>query len=136
MKRTLIALDIDYKLYVNNFKELLPIEMRLEIKEAINNSIIINDSFNSDLNSLKIGLNVLNQQTKERKSLVLTDILQSNLTDNELYQKVADLVNPYQFTEIVLIGENISKYKDLFQSYVRSYKTTDDFLNHFKTQNV
>ena len=133
---TLIALDIDYKLYVNNFKELLPIEMRLEIKEAINNSIIINDSFNSDLNSLKIGLNVLNQQTKERKSLVLTDILQSNLTDNELYQKVADLVNPYQFTEIVLIGENISKYKDLFQSYVRSYKTTDDFLNHFKTQNV
>ncbi len=133
---TLIALNIDYKNYLNNFKELLPIEMRLEIKEAINNSIIINDSFNSDLNSLKIGLNVLNQQTKERKSLVLTDILQSNLSDDQLYQQAADLVNPYQFTEIVLIGENISKYKFLFHSYVRSYKTTDEFLTHFKTQNV
>lgn len=133
---TLIGLNIDYKQYKSNFSELLPIEMRLEIKEAINNSIIINDSFNSDLNSLKIGLNVLNQQKKARKTLVLTDILQSNLSDQELYQQTADLVNPYHFTEIVLIGDKISNYKDLFQSYVRSYKSTDEFLEQFKTQNV
>ena len=133
---TLIALNIDYKQYTTNFNELLPIEMRLEIKEAINNSIIINDSFNSDLNSLKIGLNVLNQQPKDRKTLVLTDILQSQLSDEELYQQTADLVNPYHFTEIVLIGNKISEYKDLFSSYVRSYKSTDEFLEQFKTQNV
>jgi len=133
---TLIALNIDYKQFKSNFSALLPIEMRLEIKEAINNSIIINDSFNSDLNSLKIGLNVLNLQPKERKTLVLTDILQSNLSDEELYQQTADLVNPYQFTEIVLIGKKISQFKELFTSYVRSYKSTDEFLTHFKTQNV
>lgn len=133
---TLIALNVDYKEYVNGFAKLLPIEMRLEIKEAINNSVLINDSFNSDLNSLKIGLNVLNQQAKERKTLVLTDILQSNLPDNELYQQTADLVNPYQFTEIVLIGNKISKHKSLFQSYVRSYTSTEEFLAHFKSQNV
>ncbi|QTV06681.1 bifunctional UDP-N-acetylmuramoyl-tripeptide:D-alanyl-D-alanine ligase/alanine racemase [Faecalibacter bovis] len=133
---TLIGLNIDYKQYKNNFSELLPIEMRLEIKEAINNSIFINDTFNSDLNSLKIGLNVLNQQKKTRKTLVLTDILQSNLSDEDLYKQAADLVNPYQFTEIVLIGDKISNYKDLFQSYVRSYKSTDDFLKQFKIQNV
>lgn len=133
---TLIGLNIDYKEFKDNFRELLPIEMRLEIKEAINNSILINDTFNSDLNSLKIGLNVLNQQKKDRKTLVLTDILQSNLSDQELYHSTADLVNPYQFTEIVLIGEKISKFKALFHSYVRSYKTTDEFLEQFKTQNV
>ena len=133
---TLIALNIDYKEFKNKFSELLPIEMRLEIKEAINNSILINDTFNSDLNSLKIGLNVLNQQKKDRKTLVLSDILQSNLLDQELYQQTADLVNPYHFTEIVLIGEKISNYKDLFQSYVRSFKSTNEFLEQFKTQNV
>ena len=133
---TLIGLNIDYKLFKSNFKELLPIEMRLEIKEAINNSIIINDTFNSDLNSLKIGLNVLNQQKKDRKTLVLTDILQSNLSDEELYIQTAHLVNPYQFTEVVLIGDKISKFKELFSSYVRSYKSTDEFLEQFKTQNV
>ena len=133
---TLISLNIDYKLFKEEFNQLLPIEMRLEIKEAINNSILINDTFNSDLNSLKIGLNVLNQQPKEKKSLVLTDILQSNLSDEELYQQTADLVNPYHFDEIVLIGEKISQFKHLFQSYVRSYNSTEEFLEQFKHQNV
>lgn len=133
---TLISLNIDYKLFKEEFNQLLPIEMRLEIKEAINNSILINDTFNSDLNSLKIGLNVLNQQPKEKKSLVLTDILQSNLSDEELYHQTADLVNPYHFDEIVLIGEKISQFKHLFQSYVRSYNSTEEFLEQFKHQNV
>lgn len=133
---TLISLNIDYKQLKNEFSQLLPIEMRLEIKEAINNSILINDTFNSDLNSLKIGLNVLNQQPRDKKSLVLTDILQSNLTDEELYQQTSDLVNSYHFDEIVLIGEKISQFKHLFQSYVRSFNSTEEFLQQFKHQNV
>ena len=133
---TLISLNIDYKQLKNEFSQLLPIEMRLEIKEAINNSILINDTFNSDLNSLKIGLNVLNQQPRDKKSLVLTDILQSNLTDEELYQQTSDLVNSYHFNEIVLIGEKISQFKHLFQSYVRSFNSTEEFLQQFKHQNV
>ena len=133
---TLISLSIDYKQLKNEFSQLLPIEMRLEIKEAINNSILINDTFNSDLNSLKIGLNVLNQQPRDKKSLVLTDILQSNLTDEELYQQTSDLVNSYHFNEIVLIGEKISQFKHLFQSYVRSFNSTEEFLQQFKHQNV
>ena len=133
---TLISLNTDYKQLKNEFSQLLPIEMRLEIKEAINNSILINDTFNSDLNSLKIGLNVLNQQPRDKKSLVLTDILQSNLTDEELYQQTSDLVNSYHFDEIVLIGEKISQFKHLFQSYVRSFNSTEEFLQQFKHQNV
>lgn len=133
---TLISLNIDYKQLKNEFNQLLPIEMRLEIKEAINHSILINDTFNSDLNSLKIGLNVLNQQPRDKKSLVLTDILQSNLSDNDLYQQAADLVNPYHFDEIVLIGEKISQFKHLFESYVRSFNSTEEFLEQFKHQNV
>ena len=133
---TLIALNIDYKQLKNEFQHLLPIEMRLEIREAINHSILINDAFNSDLNSLKIGLNVLNQQPRDKKSLVLTDILQSNLSDLELYQQAADLVNLYHFDEIVLIGETITEYKNLFQSYVRSFSSTEEFLEQFKHQNV
>lgn len=133
---TLIALNIDYKQIKNEFQHLLPIEMRLEIREAINNSILINDTFNSDLNSLKIGLNVLNQQPRDKKSLVLTDILQSNLSNKELYQQTADLVNLYHFDEIVLIGDTITEFKNLFQSYVRSFSSTEEFLEQFKHQNV
>ena len=122
--------------YKSKFEKLLPIEMRLEIKEAINNSILINDAFNSDLISLKNALDTLAQQSRERKVLVLTDILQSKLADKELYQKTAELVNPYHFTEIVLIGEKISAYKKLFKSYVRAFSSTDDFLRHIQHENI
>lgn len=133
---TLIALSIDYESIISEFNGLIPIEMRLEIKEAINDSILINDSFNSDLNSLKIGLDVLNQQSRERKSLILTDILQSNLKDDLLYEEVARLVNPYHFTEVVLIGEKIATYKHLFETNVRAFKTTDDYLAQFNTRQI
>lgn len=68
--------------------------------------------------------------------MVLTDILQSNLSDHDLYQQAADLVNPYHFDEIVLIGEKISQFKHLFESYVRSFNSTEEFLEQFKHQNV
>lgn len=133
---TIVALNIDYTQVKEDFSQLIPIEMRLEIKEAINNSILINDSFNSDLNSLKIGLDVLNQQSRERKSLILTDILQSNLPDDILYKEVAHLVNPYHFTELVLIGEKISNYIHLFHSNVRAFKTTNDYLIQLSSQQI
>ncbi len=43
-------------------KEIDPVAMRLELKKGINNCTIINDSYNSDLVSLSIALDFLNQQ--------------------------------------------------------------------------
>lgn len=133
---SIISLDLNLKDYITKFSTLHPIEMRLEIKEGINNSIIINDAFNSDLLSLKNALDTLAQQARERKVLVLTDILQSQLNKEELYGLTSELVNSYQFTEIILIGENISNFKNLFTSYVRAYHSTEEFLEHLKHENV
>ncbi|WP_068596673.1 bifunctional UDP-N-acetylmuramoyl-tripeptide:D-alanyl-D-alanine ligase/alanine racemase [Vaginella massiliensis] len=133
---TIISLNLNLENYIARFGELLPIEMRLEIKEGVNNSIIINDSFNSDLVSLKNALDTLAQQARERKVLVLTDILQSQLNDDELYNLTANLVNSYHFAEIVLIGEKISNYQNLFKSYVRAYATTADFIAQLRQENV
>ncbi|MFO7977472.1 MAG: Mur ligase family protein, partial [Bacteroidales bacterium] len=58
--------------------QLQPVAMRLEMKEGINNCLIINDSYNSDLNSLSIALDFMNAQSRYTKStLILSDILQS-----------------------------------------------------------
>lgn len=116
--------------------ELLPIEMRLEIKEGIRNSLIINDSFNSDLASVKVALDVLAQQSLPRKSLVLTDVLQSNLNKDELYKEVSELVNAYPVDDLILIGKEISKYRKLFKKDTRVYNSTDDFLKVINLQNV
>jgi len=133
---TIAGLNLDLKKYLTQTQSLLPIEMRLEIKEAIRDSIIINDAFNSDLHSVKVALDVLAQQSFSRKSLVLTDVLQSNLNKDELYKKVSDLVNSYQIDDLVLIGEFIPKYKNLFKTKARTFENTDEFLKELSVKNV
>lgn len=133
---TMVALHLDVSRYLPATKNLLPIEMRLEIKEAIRNSVLINDTFNSDLHSVKVALDVLAQQPFPRKCLVLTDVLQSNLNKDELYKKVAELVNSYQIDDLVLIGEFIPKYKKWFKTEARTYESTDHFLKTLSVQNV
>lgn len=133
---TLLSLGLNLENYLEKCKNLLPIEMRLEIKEAIRDSILINDTFNSDLHSVKVALDVLAQQPFPRKSLVLTDVLQSYLNKDQLYKKVAELVNNYQIDDLVLIGEFIPTYKNLFQTEARTFQTTDEFMQNLSVQNV
>jgi len=133
---TILALDLNLEKYLHKTSTLLPIEMRLEIKEAIRDSVLINDTFNSDLQSVKVALDVLAQQPFPRKSLVLTDVLQSNLAEEELYKKVSELVNSYQIDDLILIGEFIPKYKNLFQTEARIFSSTEEFLKTLSIQNV
>ena len=57
---------------------LSPVAMRLEMKTGINNCSVINDSYNSDIGSLRIALDFLNQQMQHAKrTIILSDILQS-----------------------------------------------------------
>lgn len=133
---TIAALDLDVRKYLPKTSNLLPVEMRLEIKEAIRDSILINDTFNSDLHSVKVALDVLAQQPFPHKSLVLTDILQSNLEPDKLYRKVADLVNNYPINDLILIGDTLPKYRDWFKADARTFRTIDAFFKTLSVQNV
>ena len=72
------------------------------MKQGINNCSIINDSYNSDLGSLQIALDFLNrfQQNNNtgltnsglRKTVILSDILQSGRNEDQLYGEVAEMI--------------------------------------------
>lgn len=132
----LSVLNIGFENYLNDCKSLLPIEMRLEIKEGIRNSLIINDSFNSDLHSVKVALDVLAQQSFPKKSLVMTDVLQSSLNKDLLYKEVAELVNSYSIDELILIGKHITKYKHLFDAKPRIFPDTEEFIKSLNLLNI
>lgn len=94
-----------------------PVAMRLEVKEGINGCHIINDTYNSDLNSLGIALNFLDQQSSRKnlsRTLILSDILQSGQASDELYSVVAELVKTKDIHKIIGVGDEISKHADLF----------------------
>ena len=76
-----------------SFTEAPEVAMRLEVKDGINDSVLINDAYNLDLNSLALALDYLhNVALSRRRTLVLSDIAQSGLTDDELYGRVAGMV--------------------------------------------
>jgi Alr-MurF fusion protein len=111
------------------------VAMRLELKNAIHNCSLINDSYNSDLNSLTIALDFLVQQKQHvKKTLILSDILESGMPEQLLYQQVAHQVRQKGVNRVIGVGENINKQKNNFiidGVEFRSFVNTDDLLNHF-----
>lgn len=117
------------QLRMNN---LSPIEMRLELKEGLNNCTIINDTYNSDINSLSIALDFLNQQSNQKKkTLILSDIYETGKNPSEFYQEVYRIIKEKAIDRFVGIGESLYWYSTVFAEIPASfYKTTSDFLNN------
>jgi len=96
-----------------------PVAMRLEVKQGVRGCTVINDSYNSDANSLDIALDFMARRPERRgrrKVLVLSDILQSGLPAGELYAKVAEMVNHRGVDLFVGVGEEVSRYHSLFRT--------------------
>lgn len=113
------------------FRHLEPVAMRLEVKQGVNGCTLINDTYNSDINSLDIALDFLHSRKvgKEMKStLILSDILQSGTLPKSLYKKVADLVERKKVDRLIGIGRDLLEYGALFDMEKSFYRTTDDFL--------
>ncbi len=112
-----------------NFESLQPVAMRQEVKEGLNDSIIINDSYNSDINSLTIALDNLNLVAANRKTtLVLSPILQSGMSQEELYTKVAQRVERAGVDKLIGVGEEIRQYGNLFSCKCEFYPSTEELL--------
>lgn len=110
---------------------LYPVEMRLKVKNGINNTTIIDDSYSSDFQSLKIALDFLESQKQhKKKTLILSDIFQSGLSNDELYARVSQLVIANKIHRVIGIGETISNYKTKFIN-CGTFKSTDDFIEAF-----
>lgn len=111
---------------------LTSIAMRLEIKAGINNCTIINDYYNSDINSLAIALDVMNQQRQhKKKTLVLSDILQSGRDEFALYAEIAQLLERKNVDMLVGIGDSISRQAKHFGMESYFFPTVSEFLAHF-----
>jgi len=109
-----------------------PLEMRLEMKEAIHQCALINDSYSADLVSFAIALDFLQQQDKRREHMViLSEILQSDLPDHALYQEVARQLKGKDIRHFAGIGSRYNEFKDLFPEGSLFFESTEDFLLRF-----
>ncbi|MCD4734721.1 MAG: bifunctional UDP-N-acetylmuramoyl-tripeptide:D-alanyl-D-alanine ligase/alanine racemase [Bacteroidales bacterium] len=110
-------------------QSLQPIAMRLELKAGINHCSIVNDSYNSDINSLRIAIDFLDQQNHQKeKTVILSDILQSGRNESDLYSEIADLFVKKNIKKIIGIGEAISRQSERFKGNKSFYLRTSEFL--------
>jgi Alr-MurF fusion protein len=128
----MLCLGMDHATISGRMAHLAPIAMRLELKEAINRCSLINDSYNSDINSLGIAIDFLNQQKQhERKTVILSDILQSGRNKDDLYSEIAGILTNTGISRIIGIGEDISMQSGRFPMEKSFFRTTDEFLARF-----
>ena len=113
-------------------KNLASVAMRLEIKAGMNNCTLINDYYNSDINSLSIALDVMRHQTQHRQNVViLSDILQSGRNEVDLYADIAQLLKNKGVDMLIGIGEAISRQSSQFEMESHFFPNVADFLMHF-----
>ena len=126
----LLSFKYDKTTIQNRMQWLYPVEMRLKIKNGINNTTLIDDSYSSDFQSLKIALDFLESQKQyKNKTLILSDIFQSGLSNQELYSKVSQLITSNKINRVIGIGETISEFKNQFTNCITFRNTADFFLN-------
>ncbi len=108
---------------------LAPVAMRMELKEAVNGSTLINDSYNSDINSLTVALDFLkNQVQHSARTLIISDILQSGKEEVDLYREVSRLAVAKGVSKVIGIGQAISTNSGLFAQPAQFFLTTEAFL--------
>ena len=108
-----------------------PVAMRLEVKEGKNNCTLINDSYNSDFASLDIALNFMLRRSEDegrKRTLILSDLLETGQSDKLLYRQVADLVQTRGVDKIIGVGEGISSAASRFDMEKYFFHTTEELL--------
>lgn len=129
----LLYLGTDSKVIQSGLNSLRSVPMRLELKEGINQNQLIDDAYNNDLGGLQIGLDLLTSQNqKSKKTLILSDILQSGMDENQLTDRIAHLVNARSITKFIGIGNIWRNNAEKIHTEAYFYPSTEDFLGAFR----
>jgi alanine racemase len=124
----LLFFNVSSEQILSRMNELHAVGMRLELREAINNCIVIDDAYNNDIDSLKIGIEYLQAQPGNKKSLIISDILQSSLDDERLYKQVSEILNSKDLYRVITVGSRIHSYAKEFKNCKYSFQTTEELV--------
>ena len=108
-----------------------PAPMRLELKEGKNACVLINDTYNADVQALALALDFQAGRDAAKhlsRSLILSDIYQSGKDAAQLYGELAEMISHYKISRFVGIGPALCQYADAFPAGSRFFLSTEDFL--------
>lgn len=117
---------------------LTPVSMRMEIIEALNQSIVINDTYSLDINSLRIALDFLNSQVQlPDKCLIISDFEQVSSFSDVDYEEIFHLLEKNNITRFIAVGKIFFQKQKLFKIKEQYfYSTTDELIRDIDRINL
>jgi alanine racemase len=110
-----------------------PVPMRLEVKEAENNCIIIDDTYNHDLAGLGVALAYLSgQYSGYKKSVIISEINQSGLEVTEQIKKLITTLSSLKLDKILLVGSSLSDHTALLPNTFVVFPDTESVLRYIR----
>ena len=104
---------------------LAPVDMRLRTMQGRHGSTLIDDSYSNDRSSLAVALEHQRRIAHGRERVVvLSDIAESDRTEEQLYREVAEMLERYGASRIICVGPHISAQRGLFPEGSRCYPDT------------
>lgn len=129
----MLVLKVDMPMIQEGLYQIQNIPMRLELKFGINNNILVNDTYNADLQSLKIALDFLDQQAGiKEKVVILSEFLQTGMHPEAFDRALADQIHAHQVQKVIGIGEGIAglqRFLDKNIHFVQA-KSVEVFLDN------
>ncbi len=114
----------------SRMSQLTPVGTRMEVKEGVNNCLVIYDAYTSDLNSLSPALDFVARRRTGRRTTtaILSDVMHETLPPARLYREVADLLRLRGVTRVIGVGEEISAHSKYFPADSRFFPSTTALL--------
>ena len=104
-----IALGIDYKNIKSGLENMKAVPGRLEKKKGINNSTVIDDTYNANPDSLKAAINVTEELSEVNTSgtshIVIGDMGELGSNAAELHTQIADVLTDTQIEFVYTLGQ-------------------------------
>ena len=129
---TLAFLGLNSEQISDGVKNLIPVAMRMEQKEGINNCLLLEDFYNSDPGSLRIAMEYLRGISDKDMTVILSDFIQGNRNKDQLYSEVAESIKKAGTRRLIAIGKDLQKYSKYFSiNTMAFFNDTDDFIRSF-----
>lgn len=120
------------------------VDMRMQLKKALHNCYLLNDSYSNDIASLTLALDFLRQQAGDKRTtLILSDILQTGLAHTELYAHIVELLFNKGIDRFIGIGPVLTSLQERIKDQITAkgggmevmfYTGTDTFLQQATLQ--
>ncbi|MBD5317123.1 MAG: bifunctional UDP-N-acetylmuramoyl-tripeptide:D-alanyl-D-alanine ligase/alanine racemase [Bacteroides sp.] len=129
---TLLRLGVAPEQIAERMSRLPHVDTRLEVIEGVSGSMLVNDRFTNDLQSLTTALDFARRRATPEAPLwlILGDLLpEPRLTPAELYSRVAALLKLHGITRLTGIGPQLQAHAALFGPGATFFPDTDSFLS-------